>query len=145
LTALWTSPGQRWRLLAPEGAVAVDVSSGPRAVRRAIAELQALPGGTPVVLLDYRLGGRFRVRRIAAAGAVLIDRQYVALPSLRQAIVVADDSRDSLRWACHSLVAPPPGITWAHALLDAAVRLLRRSPEVASWISAGRLVVGRTA
>ena len=60
-------------------------------------------------------------------------------------IVVADDSRDSLRWACRSLVAPPPGITWAHVLLDTAVKLLRRRPEVASWISAGRVVVGRTA
>jgi hypothetical protein len=145
LTALWTSPGQRWRLLAPKGAVAVDVSSGPRPVQRAIAELRALPGGTPVVLLDYRPGGRWRARRIAAAGAVLIDRQYVALPSLRQAIVVADDSRDSLRWACCSLVAPPPGITWAHALLSMAVKLLRRRPEMASWISAGRVVVGRAA
>jgi hypothetical protein len=145
LTALWTSPGQRWRLLAPEDAVAVEVSSGPWAVRRAIAELRALPGGTPVVLLDYRRGGRLRARRIAAAGAVVIDRQYVALPSLRRAIVVADDSRDSLRWACRSLVAPPPGITWAHSLLDTAIRLLRRRPEVASWIGAGRVVVGKTA
>ena len=145
MTALWTSPGQRWRLLAPEGAVAIDVSSGPRAVRRAIAELRALPGGTPVVLLDYRPGGPIRARRIAAAGAVVIDRQYVALPSLRQAIVVADDSREALRWACRSLVAAPPGVTRAHALLDVAVRLLRRRPEVASWISAGRVVVGRTA
>jgi hypothetical protein len=145
LTALWTSPGQRWRLLAPEGAVAVDVSSGPRAVRRAIGELRALPGGTPVVLLDHRPGGRFRVRRIAAAGAIVIDRQYVALPSLRRAIVVADDSTDSLRWTCRSLVTPPPGITWAHALLDTAVKLLRRRPEVASWVGAGRVVVGRTA
>jgi len=144
LTALWTSPGQRWRLLAPEGAVAVDVRSGPRGVRRAIAELRALPGGTPVVLLDYRPGGRFRAHRIAAAGAIVIDRQYVALPSLRRAIVVADDSRESLRWACRSLVTPPPGITRAHALLDTAVKLLRRRPEVASWIGAGRVVVGRT-
>ncbi len=145
MTALWTSPGQRWRLLAPDGAVAVDVSPGPRAVRRAVAELRALPGGTPVVLLDPRPGGRFRARRIAASGAIVIDRQYVALPSLRRAIVVADDSRDSLRWACRSLVTPPPGITWAHALLDTAVKLLRRRPEVASWVSAGRVVVGRTA
>jgi hypothetical protein len=127
------------------GAVAVDVGSGPRAVSRAIAELRALPGGTPVVLLDHRPGGRLRARRIAAAGAMDIDRQYVALPSLRRAIVVADDSRDSLRWACRSLVAPPPGSTRAHALLDTAVRLLRRHPEIASWISTGRVVVGRTA
>ncbi len=145
MTALWTSPGQRWRLLAPDRAVTVDVGSGPLAVRRAIAELRALPGGTPVVLLDRRPGGRFRARRIASTGALLIDRQYVAIPSLRQAIVVADDSRDSLRWACRSLVAPPPGITWAHVLLDTAVRLLRWRPELVSWAGAGRVVVGRTA
>jgi hypothetical protein len=145
LTAQWTSPGQRWRLLAPQGAVAVAVGSGPRAVRRAVAELRALPGGTPVVLLDRRPGGRLRARRIAAAGVMVVDRQYVALPSLRQAIVVAEDSRDSLRWACRSLVAPPPGITWTHAPIDAAVRLLRRRPEVAGWVGAGRVVVGRTA
>lgn len=145
MTAQWTSPGQRWRLLAPDGAVAVDVGSGARAVRRVIAELRAMPGGTPVVLLDHRPGGRLRARRIAAAGAIAIDRQFVALPSLRQAIVVAEDSRDSLRWAFRSLVAPPPGVTWTHGLLDAAVRLLRRRPEVAGWVGAGRIVVGRTA
>ena len=145
MTAQWTTPGQRWRLLAPEGAVAVDVSSGPRAVRRATAELRALPGGTPVVLLDHRPGGRLRARRIAAVGVVVIDRQYVALPSLRRAIVMAEDSRESLRWACRSLVAPPPGITWAHALLDIAVKLLRRRPEIAGWVGAGRIMVGRTA
>jgi hypothetical protein len=125
--------------------VAVEVSSGPRGIRRVAAELRALPGGTPVVLLDHRRGGRLRARRLAAAGAIVIDRQYVALPSLRQPIVVAEDSRDPLRWACRSLVAPPPGITWAHAPFDAAVRLLRRRPEVAGWVGAGRVVVGRTA
>jgi hypothetical protein len=145
LTAQWTSPGQRWRLLAPSGAVAVDVSSGPRAVRRAIVELRALPGGTPVVLLDYRPGGRLRARRIAAAGVIVVDRQYVALPSLRRAIVVAEDSKESLGWACRSIVAPPPGITWAHVLVDTAVKLLRRRPQLAGWVGAGRVVVGRTA
>jgi hypothetical protein len=125
--------------------VAVDVGSGPLAVRRAIAELRALPGGTPVVLLDGRPGGRLRARRIASAGAMDIDRQYVAIPSLRQAIVMAEDSRDSLRWACRSLVASPPGITWAHVLLDTAIKLLRWRPEMLSWVAAGRVVVGRTA
>lgn len=145
MTAQWTTPGRRWRLLAPEGAVAVEVSPGPRGIRRAVAELRALPGGTPVVLLDYRPGGRLRARRVAAAGAIVIDRQYVALPSLRRPIVVAEDSGDTLRWACRTLVAPPPGITRAHALVDAAVRLLRLRPEVAGWAGSGRVVVGRTA
>jgi hypothetical protein len=145
VTELWTSPGQRWRLLAPKEAVVVDMPSGLLAVRRASAQLRALPTGTPVVLLDHRPGGRLRVRRIAATGAVVVDRQYVVLPSLRKAIVVAEDTADSLLWTCRSLVAPPPGVTWAHGLVDAAIRFLRRRPGVAGWLAAGRVVVGRTA
>jgi hypothetical protein len=145
LTAQWTSPGQRWRLLAPAEAVVVEVPSGLLAVRHARALLRALPAGTPVILLDHRPGGRLRARRIAAAGVIMVDRQYVALPSLSRAVVVAEDTRDSLLWACQSLVAPPPGITWAHVLVDAAVRFLRRRPGLTGWLAAGRVVVGRTA
>ena len=145
MTTHWTSPGQRWRLLAPADSVVVEVPPGPLAVRRTTAELRALPGGTPVVVLDRRPGGRRRARRIAAARAIVVDRQYVALPSLRKAILVAEDTRDSLRWACRSLVAPPPGVTWAHAPIDAAVKLLRRRPEAAGWLAAGRVIVGTTA
>ena len=131
MTAHWTTPGQRWALLAPREAVAVGVPSGPLAVRRATQELRALPPGTPVVLLDHRPGARLRARRIAAAGAMVVNRQYVALPSLRRVVVVAEDTTDTLRWACWSLVAPPPGVTWAHALADAAVAFLRRRPRAA--------------
>jgi hypothetical protein len=145
LAAQWTSPGQRWRLLAPGEAVVVDFPSGPLRVRRTTARLRALPPGTPVVLLDHQPGGRWRAHRMAAAGVIIVEHQYVALPSLRTAIVVAEDNTDSLRWACRSLVATPPGITWAHALVDAAVRILRRRPGMAGWLAAGRIVVGRTA
>src|SRR5258708_22118815 len=80
LTPQWTSPGERWRLLAPEGAVAVEVSPRPRGIRRAVAELRALPGGTPVVLLDYRPGGPLRARRPAPASAVGHARPSLAAP-----------------------------------------------------------------
>jgi hypothetical protein len=144
VTAPWTTPGQRWRLLAPAGAVAVKVPSGLLAVRRTAAELRTLPAGTPVVLLDHRRGGRLRTRRITATGALVVDRQYVALPSLHQAIVVVEDTADALRWACRSLVAPPPGVTRTHALIDAGVKFLRRRPGAAGVLAAGRVVVGRT-
>jgi hypothetical protein len=145
VTAQWTSPGQRWRLLAPSDAVVVDVPPGLLAARRVAVQLRALPAGTPVVLLDSRPGGHLRTRRIAAAGVLVVDRQYVALPSLRNAIVVAEDTSGCLLWACRSLVAPPPGVTWAHALVDIAVSFLRRRPGLAGWLAAGRVVVGRTA
>jgi hypothetical protein len=145
LAAQWTSPGQRWRLLAPGEAVVIEVASGLLRVRRTAARLRALPAGTPVVLLDHQPGGRRRAHRMAATGVITVERQYVALPSLRTAILVAEDCSDSLSWACRSLVATPPGITWAHPLVDAAVRIVRRRPQIASWLAAGRIVVGRTA
>jgi hypothetical protein len=144
VTATWTAPGQRWRLLAPAGAVSVSIPPGRWPVRRTAAELRALPAGTPVVLLDHRPGGRWRARRIAATGAIVVDREYVALPSLRRAIVLAEDTADALRWACRSLVTPPPGVTWAHAPIHAVIAVLRRRPGAAAVLAAGRVVVGRT-
>lgn len=144
MTAPWTTPGQRWRLLAPAGVVAVSIPRGLRTIHRTAAQLRALPAGTPVVLLDHRPGGRLRARRIAATGAIVVDREYVALPSLRRAIVLIEDTADALRWACRSLVAPPPGVTWTHAPMHAAIAMLRRRPGVAASLAAGRVVVGRT-
>jgi hypothetical protein len=145
MTAEWTGQGQRWRLLAPRDAVVITLAPGPLAARRAAARMRALTPGTPVVLLDHRPGGRLRARRLAGPRVITVEREYVALPSLRKAIVVAEDTTDTLRWAFRSLVTPPPGITWAHAPVDAAVRFLRRHPLVAGWLIAGRVVVGRRA
>ena len=144
MTPQWTTPGQRWRLLAPADAAVVDLPSGPLAVRRTAERVRALPGGSPVILLDHRPGSR-RTRRVALASALTVDREYVALPSLRTAIVLVEDSRDSLMWACQSVVVPPPGTTWTHGPLHAAVVLLRRYPSLAARLAAGRVVVGRTA
>lgn len=144
MTAPWTTPGQRWRLLAPAGAVAVSIPRGLRTIHRTAAQLRALPAGTPVVLLDHRPGGRLRARRIAATGAIVVDREYVALPSLRRAIVLIEDTAEALGWACRSLVAPPPGVTWTHAPMHAAIAMLRRRPGAAASLAAGRVVVGRT-
>jgi hypothetical protein len=145
VTAEWTGPGQRWRLLAPRDAVVITLAPGPLAARRAAARMRDLAPGTPVVLLDHRPGGRLRARLLAGTGVITVEREYVALPSLRKAIVLAEDTKDALRWAFRSLVTPPPGITWAHAPVDAAVRFLRRHPLVAGWLIAGRVVVGRRA
>jgi hypothetical protein len=145
VAAEWTSRGQRWRLLAPRDAVVITLAPGPLAARRTAARMRALAPGTPVVVLDHRPGGRPRARRLAGTGVITVEREYVALPSLRKAIVLAEDTEDTLRWAFRSLVTPPPGITWAHAPVDAAVRFLRRHPFVAGWLIAGRVVVGRRA
>jgi hypothetical protein len=144
VTAQWVNPGQRWRLLAPADAAVVDVPSRPFAVRRTAARVRAMPGNSAVILLDHRPAS-LRTRRIANASALRVDREYVALPSLRAAVVVVEDSGGSLTWTCRSLIAPPPGLTWTHGFVHAAVALLRRYPGLASRLAAGRIVIGRTA
>ena len=72
----------------------------------------------------------------------LVDRQYVALPSLRQAIVVVEDTADALRWACRSLVAPPPGVTWAHAPIDAGAHSCAAVPGRPGYSPPGGLWSG---
>lgn len=145
MTASWTRKNERWRLLAPEGTVAIRLVPGLLGGRKVLARLRTLIPGTPVALLDYRPCGRLRVQRIMAKGLITVDHQYVALPSLRHAIILAEDSPDALSWAFRSLVAPPPGTTWAHAPVDAAVRFLRHRPGTAGWLAAGRVVIGRRA
>lgn len=140
-----TGRERMWWLLAPEDSVPIKLAPGPWGVRRAMAALRDLTHGTPVVLLDHRPGGRARARRVAASGLITVDHEYVALPSLSRAIVLAEDSGPCLRWACRSLVAPAPGITWAHAPVDAGIRLLRHRPGVAAWLAPGRVIVGRRA
>jgi hypothetical protein len=142
MTAEWTRPTERWRLLAPEDVTVV--TSGRLAGRRAtVRRLRALPPGTRVVLLDRRPGGRARTRRLAVAGRVVVERGYVAVPSLRTPVVFAEDSTDCLRWVCRSLITTPPGVTWLHGAVDAAVLLLRRRPSMLGWLAPGRVVVGR--
>jgi hypothetical protein len=136
--------GQRWRLLAPAGAAVIGMSSGPLAVRHAVAQVRARPAGSPVILLDHRRGS-LRARKVAAASALTGGREYVALPSLRAAIVFVEDSPNALRFACRSLVAPPPGLTWTHGPAQAGIWLLRRYPRLASRLAAGRVVIGRAA
>lgn len=144
MTAQWTIPGQRWRLLAPAGSHVVDLPSRPFAIRGTLRRLRALPCGSRVIVLDHRPGSR-RTRRLAATRALIVDREYVALPSLRAAVVVAEDSKDSLLWACKCLVTPPPGSAWTHRPAQAGVALLRGFPGLASRLAPGRVVVGRTA
>ena len=143
MAAGWAEQGPRWRLLAPVDAVIIEVPSVWLGARRAAARLRALTPGTPVVLLDHRPGGRLRARRMAATGLMIMDHQYVALPSLHTTIVLAEYTRDALRWALTSLVATPPGVTRAHAPVDAAVRFLRHHPRLAGWFAGGRVMIGR--
>jgi hypothetical protein len=127
-------------LIAPVGARLVHL--GPRRMERRAArrEVRALPAGTPVMLCDPRPGARARCRRFAGRAGFVPGRAYVALPSLRRRLVLVEDEREPLRYACNALLTVPPGTTRLAAPLGAALALLRL-PVV--WRLLGAVVPGR--
>jgi hypothetical protein len=131
-------------VVAPAGARLVVVP-GLAERRAGWREVGALPAGTPVVLCDPRPGARARCRRFANRSGVVPGRAYLALPSLRHRLVLVEDGREPLRYACGALLAVPPGTTRFAAPLAAALALLRL-PIVWRLLGAvvpGRVVVGR--
>lgn len=127
-------------VIAPTGARLVDVVPGRLERRAASREVGALPAGTPVVLCDPRPGARARCRRFAGRAGLVPGRTYLALPSLRRRLVLVEDGREPLRYACSALLAVPPGTTRLAAPLGAALVLLRL-PVV--WRLLGAVVPGR--
>lgn len=127
-------------VIAPVGARLVDVVPGRVERRTAWREVGALPVGTPVVLCDPRPGARARCRRFASRAGLVRGRTYLALPSLRRRLVLVEDGREPLRYACNALLAVPPGTTRLAAPLGAALVLLRL-PVV--WRLLGTVVPGR--
>jgi hypothetical protein len=126
-------------LIAPAGARLVVV---PALVDRRVGwrAVGALPAGTPVVLCDPRPGARARCRRFASRAGLVPGRAYLALPSLRRRLVLVEDGREPLRYACSALLAVPPGTTRLAAPLAASLALLRL-PVV--WRLLGAVVPGR--
>jgi hypothetical protein len=108
------------------------------------AELRALPAGTPVVLEDARPGGRRRGRRLAAHAAVVVDRSYLALPSLGHALYRVEDAPEARRYFATSLLASPPGLGRLTPVADAAVKLLERlmATPLAGALAPGRVTIG---
>jgi hypothetical protein len=127
-------------VIAPVGARLVEVDSGRVERRAALRGVGALPAGTPVVLCDPRPGARARCRRFAGRAGLVPRRSYLALPSLRRRLVLVEDQREPLRYACSALLAVPPGTTRLAAPLEAALVLLRL-PVV--WRLLGAVVPGR--
>jgi hypothetical protein len=141
---------ERWRdnvrVLAPPGAIPVEVRRRPGERRALGAELGALPAGTPVVLLSLGPGGRRRCRALAENAGIRVEREYVAFPSARAPAYLVEDAAPAWHYFVRSVLATPPRVRFPR-LIDAAVRIARgvsRWPAVRG-LSPGRVVVGRRA
>jgi len=131
--------------VAPDGAAWYRVPSGPGERRRLEATLRALVGGTPVVLVDDRLGARRRSRRTARGGAVRVERELLAIPSADDPAYAVEDSAPALRAFWRSFVTVPPGQdrrALPISIVCVAVALLRPWPVLGALVP-GRFTIGR--
>lgn len=96
--------------------------------------------GEQVVLVD---GGRLsprRLRRVARAAGMVVDRELSVLPSLAEPAFVVEDAGPSLRWFWNAFATVPPGRAGGSLLITLATQAARHRPFL-PWV--GHLVAGR--
>ncbi len=149
MTPLATGPGAGgvgpdrpgWALLLGRGTVEVQVDRGRG--ERSAAALRDLPSGTPVALLAGGFGGRARLRRVARAGGVDLDREHVLLPGLGSTVVTVEDRRATVRWLWRNIATVPPGLARTALAVDTGLRLGAVLPwPLLGLCARGRLALG---
>jgi hypothetical protein len=131
-----TSLDERWRLLLPPNTVVVKASTATDGAIK--AQLTALPRSMRVAIV----GGR-AVRKIARRYGVTIEREYIALPSLKQPVAITLVAPGSLRWFTQAVLTVPSGTVRFHALKWAAIRVMRWRPGLLVRAPVGdRIVIG---
>ena len=122
-------------VLVPVGTAVVLVGGGSDE-----SDLRRVGVGDQVVLVD---GGRLsprRLRRLAHAAGMVVDRELSVLPSLHAAAFVVEDAGPSMRWFWSAFATVPPGRTTGSLLITLATRAARHRPFL-PWV--GHLVAGR--
>jgi hypothetical protein len=112
---------ERWRVIAPPGAVRVDLGRGGRA-RHGFPQLAS---GAPVVLCASGLLARRTVRRAARGAGIRLEREYLALPSADQPAFLVQDRSAAVDYFRRRILTSPPGRAraWAAALALGTARL----------------------
>lgn len=134
-TRLTTSP---WMTLCPLGTLEIDA----RTIDAATAD--RLKPNLPVVLIDQRPLSRRRLRRLARALSIEVEREFIVLPTLRHPLILIDDTEAAVRHFWSAIATVPPGLAFTALPVSALLALARRLPW--SWTGAaapGRALVGR--
>jgi hypothetical protein len=133
---------ERWRVVAPAGAVRVDIDLRARPS----GGLPRLAPGGAFVLCASGPFARLRVRRAAARGGVALEREYLALPSGAQPAFLVQDGRAALDYFRRRILAAPPGLARTAWLAEVALRAARALPAaVLTAVVPGWLAIGRPA
>jgi hypothetical protein len=130
-------PKSPWLELCPPGTVEHDIGSGP-------VETSQLPAELPVVLMDQRPFSRRRLRRVARDLGVVLEREFVVLPTIERPMVVIDDVEAAIRHFWTAVATVPPGLAFTAVPASALLALAQRAPwRWTGAITPGRVVIGR--
>lgn len=125
-----------WAVLIPADTPTVTVPRAPLSRRTIARQLHSLPVPSPVALVGSGPVNRSRLRRTAASAGIVIEHEYVVLPTISSGRYVVEDDPDAMAVLWQNLVTPPPGVTRATALVTVLAALGRsRLP----WWLLGRL------
>ena len=132
-----------WAVLVAEDTPMVTVPRSLPKQRAATRVLRDLPAAAPVVLVGTGGLNRARLRRAAGAAGIVVQHEYVVLPSIGSGRYLVEDHPDTVAVLWQNLVTPPPGTTRATALLTAVAAVGRsRLPWWALGAFAPRLAIG---
>ncbi|HET6738640.1 MAG TPA: hypothetical protein VFH76_06890 [Kribbella sp.] len=94
--------------------------------------------------MDQRPLSRRRLRAAARRLGVVVEREFVVLPTIARPMVVIDDAEEAIRHFWTAVATVPPGLALTAVPASALLGLARRAPW--RWTGAlapARVVIGR--
>ncbi len=124
-----------WLALCPPDVVVVDGFD-----RRMLA---ALCPGTQVAVRVDAPRSRARLRALARATEVRVERELIAVPTTRHPIVFVDDDESAVRFLWDVLATVPPGLCRTAPVAALTLRAARAAPwQWTGGLAPGRILVG---
>src|SRR3954453_9577760 len=108
--------GDNWLAVSPPGAVRVELERSRAGRRNKEREVRELPAGTPVVLSAPGLGAARRCRGFAAHTDVVLEREFLAVPSVTAPAYLVEDAPESVEVFLATVLVTPPGTPLAGAV-----------------------------
>lgn len=133
-----STPTSPWMALCPFGTIEIDT----RSIDAGTAD--QLNPHLPVVLIDQRPFSRRRLRRVARALSIEVEREFIVFPTLRRPLMLIDDTEAAVRHFWSAVATVPPGLAFTALPATALLALARILPW--SWtggVAPGRALVGR--
>jgi len=135
---------ENWLAVSPTGGIRVHVGRSRIERQESRRTVAALPAGTPVVLTSSAPGAIGRCRSFASEAGILVEREYLALPSAMAPAYLVEDARESVAVFLKSVLCAPPGLPFK-GVTEAGLRVIRALQpwRLVRAAAPGRVVVGR--